>query len=67
MDNPINALRKFLSGTRGEVSLPEFTSFWKSLEDAEKTEYRTAIEGWDGKSEFVPMAQQAPLALPPAA
>lgn len=66
MDNPINAMRKFLSGRR-PIELPEFTSFWKALSDAEKAEYRSAIERWDGKSEFINGVQVIPsevLALP---
>jgi hypothetical protein len=64
MDNPINALRKFFSGNRGEVSLAEFTAFWKVLSNEDKTEFRTAIESWDGQSEFITVVKPQVLALP---
>jgi hypothetical protein len=63
MDNPINALRSFFAQGSREVTLAEFTAFWKTLSDSEKTEYRGAMERWDGKQEFVSL-EVKPLALP---
>jgi hypothetical protein len=68
-NNHITALRKFLSGSR-EIQLLEFTMFWKSLSNEDKTEFKTAIESWDGKSEFLqatPVVTTGPLMLPAVA
>lgn len=71
MDNPINALRKFFAGHRGEVTLAEFTTFWRALSNGEKDEFRAAAERWDGASEFIAAASQpttdAAQVLPAAA
>lgn len=58
MDSPLIQLRKFFSqGTRGEVSLPEFTQFFKACSEQEREEMKTAMGLWDGKSEFIPLNQ----------
>lgn len=56
MDSPVVQLRKFLSqgSKQGEVSLVEFSQWWKTLSDSEKDEFKTAVGLWDGKSEFIP-------------
>jgi hypothetical protein len=64
MENPINALRAFFAQGSREVTLAEFTQFWKALSNEEKDSFRSAMGCWDGKSEFVPQAIIAPLALP---
>jgi len=63
MDNPINAMRNFFAAGSREVTLAEFTQFWKSLSEEDKNTFRTAIASWDGKSEFLTEVQPV-LALP---
>jgi len=63
MDNPINALRAFFAQGSREVTLAEFTAFWRGLSEEDKTGFRGAMERWDGKTEFVPSVVM-PIALP---
>jgi hypothetical protein len=64
MDNPINAMRNFFAHKSREVTLAEFTSFWKSLSEDDKNEFRTAVTNWDGTSEFLSAVKPQVLALP---
>jgi hypothetical protein len=64
MDNPINAMRSFFAHKSREVTLQEFTAFWKVLSNEDKNTFREAIQAWDGQSEFITAVQ--PLALPPS-
>jgi hypothetical protein len=64
MDNPINAMRNFFASGSREVSLAEFTGFWKTLSNEDKDEFRNAVQSWDGKSEFLVAVKPVPLALP---
>jgi hypothetical protein len=56
-------MRKFFSHKSREVTLPEFTAFWKALSTEDKAAFHAAIVNWDGQSEFITQVNQ-PLALP---
>lgn len=62
-NNGITKMRNFFAKGSREVTLQEYTAFWKTLNDAEKTEFRLAAERWDGVSEFIPAAIAAPTPL----
>jgi len=56
MPNPITVVdvKKFFDcGTSHPVTLGEMTSFWKSLTEDEKNEYRASVEKWDGTSFYI--------------
>ena len=41
-ENDMKEIRAFLSTPEKPVSMTEFSEFWKSLTDAEKTEFKNA-------------------------
>jgi hypothetical protein len=47
--NHLSKLKEFFG-----VDMGTFASFWKSLTNDDKEQFKASIEKWDGKSEFVP-------------
>lgn len=56
-DSPVLKLRDFFShkSTRGAISFPEFTQFYKACSKEEQDRMKTEVSSWDGKSEFIPL------------
>jgi hypothetical protein len=46
-------VKKFLEHNAQPISMAEMTTFWKSLTEDEKTEYRNTVAKWDGSSTFI--------------
>lgn len=55
IENPsVVDIKNFLQhGSSTPISMNEMQTFWKSLTEDEKTDYRKSVSKWDGKSEFV--------------
>jgi len=49
----LHALQQFFGTPANPVTMPELATLWVSCSDEEKAGFKRAIQGWDGKSEFV--------------
>lgn len=56
MNNPptVVDVKRFLEHDTGmEIKLQEMSTWWKTLTDSEKAEFRASVATWDERSHFI--------------